>query len=156
MDLDEGSTFATFLQHWTSDNLNKFLSRKVLKVRGTKDDLAARAFAAWEATVPDQSTEEEVIMKQLGQEYQDLLRCDEGFFKDPLLLQTGWKCEDNAVKEWPPTMYWDIAEYFNKTDRDLANRLHKDYKEGKAYSYLESGWVGALEYNANVVANIAF
>ncbi|XP_071843604.1 uncharacterized protein [Apostichopus japonicus] len=45
-------------------------------------------------------------------------------------------------------MYFDIAQYLSNIDNvELCQRLMYDYKEGKAYSYLESGWLGEMFYH---------
>ena len=39
-------------------------------------------------------------------------------------------------------MYWDICQFFGfSTASQLTERLMKDYKEGKGYSYYTSGMI---------------
>ncbi|CAC5421812.1 unnamed protein product [Mytilus coruscus] len=45
-------------------------------------------------------------------------------------------------------MYYDIATFLQKNkDKSLSDRLMKDYKEGKAYSYFTSGWLKEVCYH---------
>ncbi|KAJ8050188.1 hypothetical protein HOLleu_03290 [Holothuria leucospilota] len=46
-------------------------------------------------------------------------------------------------------MYLDIADYPRIIDNvELCKRLMSDYKERKAFSYLESGWLGEVKYHS--------
>ncbi len=53
------------------------------------------------------------------------------------------------MSNWPPTMDLDIAAYLLKSFQTapLTKRLLSDYKEGKAYSYFDSKWLGQVLYN---------
>ncbi|CAC5399902.1 unnamed protein product [Mytilus coruscus] len=72
-----------------------------------------------------------------------------GIVPDPLIdLTSGWITESKGVSMWPPTMYYDIATFLQKKeDKSLSDRLMKDYKEGKAYSYFTSGWLKEVCYH---------
>ena len=66
---------------------------------------------------------------------------------DPFQLD-GWETEEHSITKWPPTMAFDIANYLTNIDNvPLKTRLMSDYKDGKAYSYFASGWMGQVEYH---------
>ena len=53
-----------------------------------------------------------------------------------------------GMVSWSPTMFADMAEYLVKHgDRPLCRRLLTDYKENKAYSYFQSGWLQEVFYH---------
>ena len=53
-----------------------------------------------------------------------------------------------SLREWPPTMYGDLAEYLvQKGERDLRTRLLTNYKEGKADSYFDSKRLREVYYH---------
>ncbi len=80
-------------------------------------------------------------------EYQQLLTVDGVTLPDPFSLQ-GWMKEEDSLDKWPPTMMYEIAEYLLKMeDKHLTKRLIGDYKEGKAYSYLDSNFIDIVSYH---------
>ncbi|CAC5364251.1 unnamed protein product [Mytilus coruscus] len=73
----------------------------------------------------------------------DKLKAPKGIVPDPLIdLTNRWITESKGVSMWPPTMY-----YQKNKDKSLSNRLMKDYKEGKAYSYFTSRWLKEVCYH---------
>jgi len=128
------------------DALKDFLRKRGLKVSGKrKEELAAIAYGASQANVPVvESTEE--ANKQRGQQYRSLLSTPEGVLPDPFQdLTTGWLGEEPGIKQWPPTMQFDIAQFLLKNgDQNLTKRLMSDYKEGKAFSYFASSFLGEV------------
>ena len=65
---------------------------------------------------------------------------DKDVIPDPLTL-TGLIPEQTGISQWPPKMYFDIAEYLNPNSQsfgDLIRCLMTDYKDGKLYSYFDS------------------
>jgi len=59
---------------------------------------------------------------------------------DPLTaIKDGWIGEGVGMKNWLPTMYWDICNFLGYAIMgDLTNRLINDYKDGTAFSYYTS------------------
>lgn len=120
-----------------------------MKLSGRKDEPVALVFAAMR--MPEQC---QPIPKEAAKagakcsKYQDLLKIEGEDIPDPMALGTGWESEENSIKRWPPTMAFDIGQYFLNIDNiPLKTRLMSDYKEGKAYSYFASGWLSGIEYN---------
>ena len=68
---------------------------------------------------------------------------------DPLSdLTTGWLSEEHGMKLWPPTMHSDMQEYLiDRGERSLQKRLLGDYKDGKAFSYFDSGFIREIRYH---------
>ena len=104
-----------------------------------KDVLVARAFAAYEAQIPEvlSKTEQDIVRQS---DYKSLLHTnDEGLLPDPFDdLNTGWIGEKQGKRQWPACFIEDIAYFLTKCERDynkvsLSKRLLNDYKEQKAF-----------------------
>ncbi|XP_071506363.1 uncharacterized protein [Diadema antillarum] len=146
MDEEQGVSIDD-IKLWTVGRLRDFLKERNLKVSRRKDELVALVYAA--KTMPHlvpaparPSTESK------SEKYEDLLRLRaEESLPDPNTL-TGWISEVKSLPQWPPTMSFDIGEYLRSIDNvDLRQRLMADYKDGKGYSYFESGWVKEVEFH---------
>jgi hypothetical protein len=127
--------------------LKKYLRDRGWRCTGTKKELVALVYAAEQQDVPVvPSAQEKQRLKQ--KQYQDLLLVQGKKMPDPFDLQRGWEKEEDALDHWPPTMMFDIAKYLLQLKQtSLANRLLGDYKEGKAYSYVESGFIDCIYYH---------
>ncbi|XP_019625005.1 PREDICTED: uncharacterized protein LOC109470485 [Branchiostoma belcheri] len=62
------------------------------------------------------------------------------------------------MQHWPPTMYGDMAEYLVANGEvQLQKRLMGDYKDGKAFSYFDSGFINEVLYHPiNENSNVCF
>jgi len=83
-------------------------------------------------------------------DYKSLLTLADGtILPDPLCdLPTPWIREETGRHQWPSTMYCDMAKYLiDRGERDLERRLMGDYKDGKAFSYFDAGFIGEILYN---------
>lgn len=132
---------------WKVQKLKKIVRSRGLKISLRKDELAALAFAASQMNLPAVPTSDEKD-QQKSEEMKDLLKIGDHRVPDPKELE-GWIDEKNGMRKWPPCMYFDIAEYFRSIDDvSLARRMLSDYKEGKAYSYVKSGWLMEVFYHS--------
>lgn len=131
--------------------LKNFLRDRGLKVTGTKEELAALAYGASEMNVQVKQTKQEKLHDKVCS-YSSLLTIDGTKLPDPFTeLLNDWVTEADGVTQWPPTMHHEIAVYLLQSDDQdgqLSRRLLGDYKEGKAYSYFASGFLGEVHYNA--------
>lgn len=148
-DLDD-MTFDTF-QMWSVKALKEYLARKGLKQYGPKIELVARAFSVWESGAPDVESAE-AIRGLLSKQYQDTLVIDGVKLPDPLELKTKWEKEASAMCKWPHTMLSDISEYLSLKEHDvfsteLRQRLLKDYKDQKSFSFFSSKWLFEILYH---------
>ena len=64
-------------------------------------------------------------------------------------LKTGWVGENEGLNLWPKLYFVDISRFYSDTlARDsLWQRLETEYKEGKAYRYFSSGFIGEVFIN---------
>ena len=120
---------------WKVPELKEYLRDRGLKTTGRKVELVALEYGANQMGVDTKrsSIEEKVKHKQ---EYSALLKMkNDDTIPDPLFLK-GWVSEQSGITQWPPTMYFDIAEYLSSAPHssncDLKKRLMTDYKEGEA------------------------
>lgn len=133
-------------KRWKVDVLKSFLRNRGLKTTARKDELVALAYAANYMAIPVKVDKEEEKL-QKAQDYRALLHVDQVLIPDPMTLETGWLGEESAQHLWPPCMIADIQEFLiSKEERSLGKRLLSDYKEGKAYSYFDSNWLGEVFY----------
>ena len=75
---------------------------------------------------------------------------DEGALVDPLQKKDGWQGSREGIHRWPSISISDITVYLmsrKDPNSDLRERLVRDYKERKAYSYMESTFLGKLFYH---------
>ena len=94
---------------WKVPELKEYLRERGLKTTGRKVELMALAYGANQMGVDTKrsSIEEKVKNKQ---DYSALLKINDDTIPDPLFLK-GWVSEQSGITQWPPTMYFDIAEY---------------------------------------------
>ena len=67
------------------------------------------------------SSIEEKVKKQ---DYLALLKINDDTIPDPLFLK-GWVSEQSGITQWPPTMYFDIAEYLPSASHSSICDLKK-------------------------------
>lgn len=124
--MEETEMSLDVFRRWTVANLKLFLRKRGLSLAGKKEDLVARAFAAEELKIPVLPDAEQVY-EQNKQDYNSILQTHDGeTLPDPLKIPSAkWVGEIDGVCRWPPTMYYDIAEYLlqHVGDRDLGRRL---------------------------------
>ena len=120
------------------NSLVDFLAAHGLKTTGRKIELVARAFAAVDMNLPILASSEQQ-QNRLNITYQNRLR----FFKigDPLLVDDSDKSDQ--ILKWPKINVGSIFIYILKVrafDYDYIGR----YKDQKAYSYFDSGYVDSI------------
>ncbi|PIK32924.1 hypothetical protein BSL78_30263 [Apostichopus japonicus] len=132
---------------WKVDRLKEFLKKQKLKMNGRKEELVALAYAAVQMNIAEVNKAD--ARNEKADDYASVLQVEGKTMPDPLSdLPLAWEGEIE-MKKWPPCMYIDIAHYFTSIDNiELKQRLMTDYKDGKVFSYLESGWLREIFYNA--------
>ena len=128
------STYEDFLQ-LGMNCLQDYLSARGLNTTGRKIELVARAFAAFEMKLP---TEEE-LQKKLKLDYENRLQK----FKicDPLSIEPSKRIDD--ILQWPHMDTGVIFAYILKV-KDCDLECVGRYKDQKAYSYFDSGFVDTI------------
>lgn len=137
-------------KRWKVPELREFLRKRGLKTTGTKEELTALSFGAEQCSVPLKLTgKEEMIAK--ADQYKSLLNVNGEQLPDPFvdIKESEWLDEQTGMKKWPPIFQLQIAEFILTIEqgKDLGKRLLSDYKEGKAYSYFDSKWLGEVLYH---------
>lgn len=127
-------SFDDFMR-WSVPSLKEYLRKVGLKVSGSKADLAARAFAAWEMDLPAIPTKA-MCDEEKAADYESSLTFEGTLLPDPRKLSTGWLGEKEGMQHWPPTMYFDIGDFLGV--KNIDTRMLQDYKEGKGFSYHQS------------------
>ena len=130
----------------TVSELKNFLRLRDLKLTGKKAELVARVFAAIENKVPVKKTATEVE-SQLRDEYQAKLLLNDILIPDPNHLASGWLTEDDGICLWPVVLYADIFNFLMFKPNDLCSTDLNDYKQSKAYSYFQCGWLNEISYH---------
>lgn len=134
---DEKYWFEDFLT-MTSHSLQEYLGLPGLSKSGRKAELIAWAFGAYELNVPIKFTQEK-ISEDLKKEYQRrLLKFDA---QDPNTISAD-KWEEN-VQTWPNLDEAKVFSFILK-NKTVETEYIGRYKDEKAYSYYESGFVGCL------------
>ena len=118
--------------------LRDFLSVRGMITSGTKSELVARAFTAVELKLPIIDSSEEQKRK-LAEEYSKRLATYE--ISDPLMISDTERSKD--VTKWPNIHAGCIFEYILRV-RDFDTDYIGRYKDQKAYSYWDSGFVGQI------------
>lgn len=146
IDSDEAPRSLELFNLWKVAQLTTFLKARGIKTsRRSKAELVALAFAAEDCSLPVVGTDDNERKK--AELYTELLTDSGVKLPDPFHLQ-GWEEEKTGVHKWPPIMSVDIATYICRLNtNDFTKRLLSDYKEGKAYSYFESGWISNVTYH---------
>ena len=112
-----------------------------LKTSGTHVELVARAFAAAELNIPIIATSEEQQCT-LKVQYEKLLN-DNGI-TDPRAIPEDEKVDD--ITKLPSVTLGCIFSFILKV-KDFDREYIGKYKDQKAYSYFDSGFVGAILIN---------
>ena len=134
----EQTTYDDFLK-MTKSELEDFLAPRNLSCSGSKRELIARAFTAWELKIPIRISDEELQAK-LRDEYNNRLKKHN--LKDPKVYQeSDWKKD---VSQWPLVDLGKIFEYI-LDNREFGSDYIGKYKTQKAYSYFKSGFVSCIE-----------
>lgn len=124
---------------WTVTSLKDFLALRGLEQSGTKAELVARAFGAYELNTPKKYSQEE-IYTNIKQEYSRRLSRN-GIKTDPKSLPNdSWT--DN-IQEWPEIDDGKLFSYILRVKAVDADYIGK-YKDQKAYSYWMSGFVDTV------------
>ncbi len=125
--------------------LKSFLWERKWWTTGNKEELVALCYAAEQMDIPIAPTAlEERKAKEL--EYSKLLYVGGVQLPDPFQLKD-WQL--NAKDKWPATMMIDITQYLLKPEHvALGRRLLGEYKEGKAYSYMQSNFIEMPSYHS--------
>ena len=111
--------------------------------------LVARVFMAQEMQLPLKLQKSEVESR-LQKEYKELLKIEGGYLPDPMCdLEKGWLAEKEGKGYWPQTLIGDIGAHLGQKNAkvDLLDRIMNEYKEQKAYSYVESQYVYEVLYH---------
>ena len=124
-----------------TNKLSDFLAVRGLKTSGTHVELVARAFAAAELNIPIIATSEEQQCT-LKVQYEKLLN-DNGI-TDPRAIPEDEKVDD--ITKWPPVTLGCIFSFILKV-KDFDREYIGKYKDQKAYSNFDSGFVGAILIN---------
>ena len=66
---------------------------------------------------------------------------------DRFKIPHGWLDEDEGMAFWPILLYPDIFNYFTFIPFELGSTDLSDYKDSKAYSYYDKGFLHPLEYH---------
>ena len=115
-----------------------FLTIRGLKTTGRKAELVACAFSAVELDLPIiQSSEQQQHL--INTEYEKKLVLHH--IKDPLRVELSEHSED--MTKWPNIHFGNIIEYILNV-RDFDTDYVGRYKDEKAYSYWDFGFVGKL------------
>ena len=107
----------------------------------------SRVFVASERNEQPIKTAAEVE-KDLRDEYQAKLLHGEVLLSDPVHLLSGWLGEEEGIPFWPFITYPDIFNYLTFNPSELSSSDLNDYKNSKAYSYFNRGWLGNIFYHA--------
>ena len=138
-------TIETF-KFYTVQQLKDYVSDRGMTKSGTKEELVARAFVAYELDLPVKQTELQ-LKETLKKDYARLLYVSEGrVLPDPLTISKDeWIGEKNGLKKWPSIFISDISDFYKLKNSDdcinLTKRMLNEYKEGKAYRYFTDGWL---------------
>lgn len=131
-------TFQDFLEMGVN-NLKDFLTIRGIGTSGyRKPELVARAFSAAEMDVPIiMSSEEQTKLLKVNYDRRLL----ELKLPDPKLISAMQKVDD--ITSWPKIDLGIIFEYILNV-RDFDTEYIGKYKDQKAYSYFDSGFVGQI------------
>ena len=129
--------FEHFL-HLTVTSLQDYLSLRGLSKSGKKEELVARAFGAYELNVPIKFPQE-MISSELNKEYTRRLAIHNT--PDPKEVFADHWIDD--VSSWPDLDEGKLFSFILKHKAVDSEYIGK-YEDQKAYSFYESGFVGAL------------
>ncbi|KAH3817671.1 uncharacterized protein LOC127882165 [Dreissena polymorpha] len=132
---------------WSVNALRVYLSLRKKSITGNFDEIAARAFIAWEENIAVDLVAEQQQMQLLA-EYKAKLNIDGEIIEDPMTVSKGWLSEKVGMSKWPSLYIGDISEYLHTNQpKDLIRRVVNEYKEGKAYRYFTGEWVKEVFYH---------
>ena len=131
------SRYEDFL-HMCMNNLFDFLAVRGLSASGRKIELVARAYAAVEMGLPIIASSEEQNEK-LKAEYKS--RLQKYSICDPWTVPANDRCDD--IKKWPKVDVGVVFSFILKV-RDFDVDYIGRYKDQKAYSYFDSGFVDLI------------
>ena len=139
---------ATYFKLRSTHTLKNYFAIRKKSIEGSHKDFAVRAFACYENNVlPLDINKEQNYRRQL-QEYQEKLNIDLFKVPDPLSIKSGWNGEEQGMINWPSNYFDDIDKHFEaKSPTDFINRLHSEYKQGKAYHYVACELVQEFFYH---------
>lgn len=123
---------------WPVSLLKSYLAVRGLNVGGRRMELVARAFAAMEMSLPiiqSETQQKETLRKQY------LLKLESNGIIDPYAVDTTNRIND--LTKWPNIDSGSIFSYILKKREFDADYIGK-YKDQKAYSYFDSGFVGLV------------
>jgi len=135
---EETLEYEDFLS-WTTTSLKDYLALRGLKQSGSKSELVARAFAAYEYKIPSKFNQEE-IYKALKEEYGRRLRVHKIETDPNNIKESDWL---NNVREWPEIDEGKTFSYILRVKAVDVDYIGV-YKDQKAYSYWKSGFVDAV------------
>ena len=87
------------------------------------------------------------IESDLQTEYQVKLLHGEILLPDPYYSTSGWLREDEDIPYWPFLTYLDIYKYLNFNPNELSSSDLNDFKNSKAYTYFNRGWLDNILYH---------
>lgn len=132
------SSYENFL-NMTVQSLQDYLTVRGISVSGYKKaELVARAFSAAEMKLPIvMSCEEQAEV--LKKDYDEKLK----YFHlpDPKQISSNQRIDD--LTSWPPITLGNIFQYI-LSNREFNTEYIGKYKDQKAYSYFDSGFVGEI------------
>ena len=131
------STYEDFLQ-LGMNSLQDYLSARDLSTTGRKIELVARAFAAFEMKLPIIAWSEEQ-QKKLKLNYEN--RLQKFKIRDPLSIEPSKRIND--ILQWSHIDTGVIFAYMLKV-KDCDLEYVGRYKDQKAYSYFDSGFVDTI------------
>ena len=128
------------------EELKNYLRIRGLKVKGRKNELVARVFAASENGVKPIKTAVDVE-SDFKTEYLAKLKIDDRNILDPFKISHRWMKEDEGMKFWRMLLYANIFNYLIFFPSELGSKDLNDYKNSTAYSYHKLGWLQPLLYH---------
>ena len=141
-DISKDPVYEDFLE-MTRSELEDFLAPRNLSCNGSKRELVARAFTAWELKLPVKISYEELQTK-LRVEYERRLTVH-GIQDPKTYPENAWKKD---VSQWPLLDLGKLFEYILE-NREFGNDYIGKYKTQKAFSYYKSGFVSPIESAVN-------
>ena len=129
---------------WGTGQLKNFLIVRGMAVSGSRQEVLARAFVAWEQKAKIRMSESE-LQDKLQKDYVSRLR--ENKLPDPRNISKEQWEED--VTKWPRIDLGKIFSFIMESKNQEMEFIGK-YKTHKAYSYYQSGFVDTIfSYNLN-------
>lgn len=156
-DKDESSSDMTLEQvsMWKISALRDYLrQRKLPNSNKTKSELAALVYGAKHLNIEPVQTAIE-MEQQTKCEYTALLRGDTFQLVDPLTIKE-WKEEKEGMVHWPKVQFIDLVLFTQKNDKALSAAMYSRYKQGKAFSYFEDGWIQDIYSHHDSPRNIIY